>query len=201
MIANDGSMKCGGHRENVHVQIGNYQPKYHMFSIDMGGCDIVLGVEWLRTLVPILLDFKELTMQFQHEGKRYQFQSLTIGSPDIISSHHMEKVLKKVHSGIIAQLHSIQAIETPFVHLDLQATISKDQVVFSTLQGIPPSHSVHDHSIPVVPGILPRNVHPYFPPFAQKNENDKIVQELIQVGVIRPSTSAYSSTVVMVLKK
>ena len=65
MIANGGSMKCGGRCENVHLQIGQYNLKSHMFSIDMGGCDIVLGVEWLRTLGPILMDFKELTMQFQ----------------------------------------------------------------------------------------------------------------------------------------
>jgi hypothetical protein len=36
-----------------------------MFSIRMGVCDIFLGVEWLRTLGPILMDFKDLTMQFQ----------------------------------------------------------------------------------------------------------------------------------------
>ena len=65
MIANDGSMKCGGHCESVRLQIGNYHLKSHMFSIEMGGCEIVLGVEWLHTLGPILMDFKELTMQFQ----------------------------------------------------------------------------------------------------------------------------------------
>jgi hypothetical protein len=43
MIANGGSMKCGGHCENVHLQIGQYNLKYHMFYIDMGGCDNVLG--------------------------------------------------------------------------------------------------------------------------------------------------------------
>jgi hypothetical protein len=64
MISNGGSMKCGGCCENVRLQIGDYHLKYHMFSIDMGGCDIVLGAEWLRTLGPILMDFKELTMQF-----------------------------------------------------------------------------------------------------------------------------------------
>jgi hypothetical protein len=69
MIANGGSMKCGGHCENVCLQIGQYNMKSHMFSIDMGGCDIVLGVEWLRTLGPILMDFKELTMQFTQEGQ------------------------------------------------------------------------------------------------------------------------------------
>ena len=64
MIANGGSMKCGGICENVHLQIGEYHLKSHMFAIDMVGCDIVLGSVWLRTLGPILMDFKELTMQF-----------------------------------------------------------------------------------------------------------------------------------------
>jgi hypothetical protein len=43
IIANGRSMKCGGHCENVCLQIGEYHLKYHMFSIDMGGYDIVLG--------------------------------------------------------------------------------------------------------------------------------------------------------------
>jgi hypothetical protein len=43
MIANGGSMKCGGHFESLCLQIGEYHMKYHMFSINMGGCDIVLG--------------------------------------------------------------------------------------------------------------------------------------------------------------
>jgi hypothetical protein len=64
LIANGGSMKCGGRYENVCLQIDDYHLKSHMFSINMGGCDIVLGANWLRTLGPILMDFKALTMQF-----------------------------------------------------------------------------------------------------------------------------------------
>jgi hypothetical protein len=64
MIANGGSMKCGRHCENVSRQIGHYHLKSHIFSIEIGSCDIVLGVKWLHTLGPILMDFKELTMQF-----------------------------------------------------------------------------------------------------------------------------------------
>jgi hypothetical protein len=58
-----------------------------MFSIDMGGFDIVLDVEWLHTLDPILMDFKDLTMQFQQEGQQYKFQGITTGSHEIINSH------------------------------------------------------------------------------------------------------------------
>ena len=35
MIYNGGSMKCGGRCENVLLQIGQYNLKYHTFSIDM----------------------------------------------------------------------------------------------------------------------------------------------------------------------
>jgi len=42
-IANGGTMKCGGICENVKLQMGAYHMKTHMFSISMGGYDIVLG--------------------------------------------------------------------------------------------------------------------------------------------------------------
>jgi hypothetical protein len=45
MIANGGSMKCGGRCGNVHLQIGDYHLKSYIFAIDMGGCDIVLGAD------------------------------------------------------------------------------------------------------------------------------------------------------------
>jgi hypothetical protein len=98
MIANGGSMKCGRCYENVRLQIDDYHLKSHMFSIDMGGCDIVLGADWLRTLGPILMDFQNLTMQFDQGGHQHKFQGITVGSPEVISSHRMEKLLKKGHS-------------------------------------------------------------------------------------------------------
>ena len=64
-IADGGTMKCEGRCENVKLQMGDYHLKTHMFSINMGGCDIVLGVEWLRTLGLITMDFHELYMIFK----------------------------------------------------------------------------------------------------------------------------------------
>jgi hypothetical protein len=140
-------------------------------------------------------------MQSDQGGHQYKFQGITVGSPDVISSHHMEKLLKKGHLGIISQLHAIQATETPPVPQDIQALLYKHQKVFSTPQGLPPSRDVHDHSIPLVPNSLPPNIHPYRHPFAQKNEIEKMVQELLIAGIIRSSTSPYSSLIIMVLKK
>ena len=56
---------------------------------------------------------------------------------------------------------------------DLQSILSKHQVVFSTPQGLPPSHGVHDHSIPMIPNNLPPNFLPYLHPFSQKEDIPK----------------------------
>jgi hypothetical protein len=117
----------------------------------MGGCDIVLCVEWLHTPGPIRMVFKDLTMKFQHDGQQYKCQGIIASSPEIISSHSMEKILKKVHSGIVAQIHSIHVVETPFVHPNLHSIISRHHVVFTTPQKLPLSRGVHDHSIPLIP--------------------------------------------------
>jgi hypothetical protein len=119
--------------EIVRLQIGQYHLKSHMFAIDMGGCDIVHGAEWLCTLDTISMDFQKLTMQFQQEGQQHQFQGITVGSLEIISSHRMENLLRKGHSGIIAQLHSIQVVEAPSV----QSILSQHQAVFQTPQRLP----------------------------------------------------------------
>jgi len=46
--------------ENVRLQEDEYHLKTHMFTTYMSECDIVLGEEWLHTLGPVNMDFKEL---------------------------------------------------------------------------------------------------------------------------------------------
>ena len=113
----------------------------------------------------------------------------------------MEKPLKKGHSSIISQLHSIQVVKTPSVHPDLQSILSGHQDIFNTPHGLLSSCSIHDHSIPLMSSSLPPNVRPYRHPISSKNEIDKIVQELLKASVIRSSTGPYSSPIVMILKK
>ena len=47
-----------------------------MFSIDMGGCDIVLCAKWLRTLGPITMDFQDLYMRFVKDSHTYLLQGI-----------------------------------------------------------------------------------------------------------------------------
>jgi hypothetical protein len=81
LITNGGTMKCGGRCENVKLQMGDYHLKTHMFSISMGGCDIVLGVDLLCTLGPITTDYQDLYMSFTKEAHTYTLRSLQADSP------------------------------------------------------------------------------------------------------------------------
>lgn len=39
--------------------------------LPLGGCDMVLGVQWLSTLGPVLWDFKDLRMEFKTKDRKH----------------------------------------------------------------------------------------------------------------------------------
>ena len=107
MVANGGTLPCKGKCRNVCISIGDYKLRSDMFSFPLGGCDVVLGTQCLRTLGPILWDFVELWMHFSVSGKKHTLKGLQPGSLSIIILHRMENILKKNSHGVIAKLHSI----------------------------------------------------------------------------------------------
>lgn len=48
-----------------------------MRVLKLADCQIVLGVDWLRTLSPVTFDFNKLTLQFNHEGKTISLQGVS----------------------------------------------------------------------------------------------------------------------------
>jgi hypothetical protein len=51
----------------VSFSLQGYDFQTNLHLLVLGGCDMVLGVNWLSTLGPILWDFIELTMKFTHQ--------------------------------------------------------------------------------------------------------------------------------------
>jgi hypothetical protein len=58
-------------------------------------------------LGPITMDFKEIYMIFTKEGHVHPLQGIQARTLEIVSAHHMEKLLNKCHFGIISQLNVI----------------------------------------------------------------------------------------------
>jgi len=69
--------------------------KLTRFLLKMGSCNVPLGAEWIHTLGPITMHFKDLYMSFTKEGQKHALKGITSSSPKNITSHCMETVLKK----------------------------------------------------------------------------------------------------------
>lgn len=78
--------------------------------------------------------------------------------------------------------------------------LSKFLDIFEEPDGLPPKR-LHDPRIPLLPGSRAANVRPYRNPYIQKVEIEKIVQEMLDAGIVRPSISPHSSPVLLVRKK
>ena len=72
--------------------------------------------------------------------------------------------------------------------------------VFDWPETLPPRRVI-EHHIHLTEGVNPVNVRPYRYAYQQKTEMEKLVEEMLSSGIIRPSTSPYSSPVLLVRKK
>ena len=65
------------------------------FSIPMVGVDVVLGVQWLKSLGKVSFNFQELFLKFFLEGKEVELRGIAGKLGKIISSNFMINLLKK----------------------------------------------------------------------------------------------------------
>jgi hypothetical protein len=137
------------------MPVGHEEFPITCFSIGLGGFDLVLGANYLRTLGTILLDLDSLRMAFQWRGWRVFWRGL--GAP------HLE--------GPEAHAHSVYADpDRPFIDDLLQEYDN----VFAEPHGLPPSRP-YDHRIHLLPGTTPVAVRPYRYPQLQKDELERSV--------------------------
>ncbi|TYJ97218.1 putative RNA polymerase II transcription factor B subunit 1-1 isoform X2 [Cucumis melo var. makuwa] len=82
----------------------------------------------------------------------------------------------------------------------IKVLLEKYNDIFEIPRELPPKRSI-DHHILTLPEQKPINMRPYKYGHTRKEVIEKLVTEMLQAGVIRPSRSPYSSPVLLVKKK
>ena len=179
--------------------------------LPLQGCDVVLGIQWLRTLGPIIWDFSALSMQFDYQGQKITLRGLQSGVIHYASKKQLSRMSVSAYKGtgtlLFAREPSLYAIELSpkqewddLAFMELQELLQQYADLFEEPRGLPPKRS-HDHHIPLKDETQVVKIRPYRYPMVQKNEIKTIVAEMKATGIIRDSTSPFASPVVLVKKK
>jgi hypothetical protein len=179
MVANGDRLRCHGLAQHVPITIGDEHFTITCAGIDLGCFDFILGVDFLRTLSPILWDFDTLTMTFWHLGRRIQWEGIGGTSP--------------------APQLQLAATDTEFEHPLLAHLLQQHVDLFEEPQGLPPVQ-VYDHRIHLLPDMAPIVVRPYRYPQLQKDKLEWQCALMLAAGIIRISTSPFSAPILLVRK-
>ncbi|CAJ2644108.1 unnamed protein product [Trifolium pratense] len=146
-------------------------------------------------------NFGDLRLKCEVDGQKYTIQ----GDPTMCNSQATWKAMIKALSneGIGFYIHTLMEVKTvPSANEDVyewEKIIEEFAEVFNMPSGLPPIRE-HDHVILLKPDANIPNLRPYRYPYYQKNEIEKIVKEMMQAGIIRHSTSPFSSPILLELK-
>jgi hypothetical protein len=61
-VANGQTIRSPGKSSDLCLKIQGTLFRVDLYILPLAGCDMVLGIQWLRLLGPILWDFDQLTM-------------------------------------------------------------------------------------------------------------------------------------------
>ena len=186
---------------NIQVQEHTFTITFHV--LPLCGVDVVLGVEWLKTLGPVLTDYTSLSMKFITEGKLVELQGEReqVGEPGAPSQ--LRRLLRTNPSSTFFHIRieaNTQTATTPPNSPEISALLTKYSCLFQPLTNLPPSTTTY-HTINLLPNATPVNVKPYKYPYYQKQEIEEQVSAMLAKGFIQPSSSPFSSPVLLVRKK
>ncbi|KAK8916810.1 hypothetical protein KSP39_PZI022605 [Platanthera zijinensis] len=205
-VGNGEFLMCTGIYMDAEISIQNNHFVTNLFALDLYGSDIVLGMIWLESLGDVTTNYKEKQMTFHQNSKQICLQGVkTVDTKPITPSQINKLVSQNSISASMLCFFSLQH-EQPdnphpsHINPDLAHLLENFSDIFQTPGGVPPARHC-DHKIPLQNPNTVVKVRPYRYPHCQKTEIDRMVEDMLSQGLIRPSTSSFSSPVLLIKKK
>ena len=204
MVGNGQHLDCSCICEGVPIMIQDVQFTMDLHVLPVVGANVVLGVQWLKTLGPILTDYGSLRMQFFYQDQLIELKGDNAIDSGLLSHHQLRRLCRTQTQASYFRIAILTDNQKPTHSQDLPTEIQALLIHFSTLfqspSGLPPTRDT-DHHIHLLPHTDPVNVCPYRYPHYQKKEIEQQVNDMLRKGLIRPSTSPLSSPVLLVRKQ
>ena len=201
-VGNGQVEKSKGVCKDVSIWVQGIEIQQPFFLMELGGTDVILGVDWLASLGDIKANFQKMTISWR---TKETLQGIH-GDPSLCRAKSSWKATLKAlrddgEGYFIAPISQGQERAVPPTPTaGIQRLLAEFEDVFKIPAGLPPERE-QDHAIVLKDGAEIPNVRPYRYPYYQKNEIERIISEMLIAGIVRPSISPYSSPVILVKKK
>ncbi|MCO5575838.1 hypothetical protein L7F22_029643 [Adiantum nelumboides] len=193
----------------LHIQ--GYVDKKDFFISPLKHEDVILGAPWFDRLVAsIKFPERKISFKFREKDMYINAQESDSSIP-LVNDQAFDKSIKSSVSALkIFVKDSLNGVDETQVNenvmqvdLELSNFLNQFQDVFiDNIPGeLPPKRGDDDHMIELIPGSSPPNKPPYKVSQAQQEEIMRQVNELVEKGMVRPSSSPICSPVLLVQKK
>ncbi|XP_055959732.1 uncharacterized protein LOC126656815 [Mercurialis annua] len=167
--------------------------------LDVLSFDVILGMDWLARHYASI-DCRGKSVEFRIPGDLpFSFQGEKAETPkNLISAIKAKRMMSK---GCQAFLAVVRDMDAEVDSMNTVPIVNEFTDVFpEELPGLPPDRDI-EFCIDVVPGTGPISIPPYRMAPAELKELKEQLQELLDSGFIRPSTSPWGAPVLFVKKK
>ena len=171
-------------------------------TLELGKVDLVLGIQWLRTLGKFEIDWITQEWRFWHRGRR----AMLSGELDL---HQLQPALQSLsvddgqwtvpRDSWFSVLQKEKPL-SPVLPVEAERVLQLYEHIFDKPQGLPPVRG-REHAITSKAGTTAINVRPYRYPQAHQEAMSSMVAEMLEKRLIRVSISPFSSPVLLVKKQ
>lgn len=183
-------LHCSSEIVAAEWSVQGYSVHYHLKVLPIGAFDLIVGMDWLEAFSPMKIHWRQKWLSFPYG------QSTAVLYGDTASPTCQVMQLSQVS----ATEGSSEGGDSRPIHPLVQPLLEQFADLFEEPTSLPPRRAC-DHRIPLLPGAQPVAQRQYRYSPALKSKIEKQVTDMLQFRLIQPSTSAFSSPVLLVCKK
>eukprot|EP00253_Pinus_taeda_P029424 PITA_29424 len=184
--------------DQCKIDLGVYSTKLRVYVTALGTYDLIIGMDWLEAHQAWVDCYGKRILGLNDEGEVIQIQGIKREvSLRYISAMQVKRCLRKGCQAYA--IHEVSQEKGP--SLEQYPVLAEFPDIFpKELPGLPPVREL-DLTIELKPGTQPISKMPYRMTAPELQELQIQLKELLDVGLIRPSTSPWGAPVIFVKKK
>jgi len=190
--------------QGMEVQLGEFHTEVEAYVLELGNLDMILGVAWLQRFGKVTFDWEHMTISFYWKGEHVELQGQRPRGYHRKKKRQIEEKTTSLYSLTQDNVTNHKPREEQPLSKKQRAEIHMILAQFSEvlreLDGLQPARDIV-HSIELYKEARPMSVRSYRYLYHHKSEIEKKVDEMMQQGIIRHNSSAFSSSVILVKKK